>query len=31
MIPTTLREYIWFMHHCDIVWTPSSEEEEPPF
>ena len=31
MIPTTLREYIWFMHHCDIVWTPSNKEEEPPF
>ena len=31
MIPTTLREYIWFMYHYDIVWTPSKEEEEPPF
>ena len=31
MIPTTLREYIWFMHHYDIVWTPSNTEEEPPF
>ena len=27
----SLREYILALHGIDIVWLPTSAEEEPPF
>jgi len=27
----TLRDFILALHGVDIVWTPATQEEEPPF